>query len=137
MKKALVFSLLSLLSCVFLNAQDEKLLETKGKLASCKVEIPLTYKKKDAITCEKAAVQYKDKQLVLLSYDKKSNDISFEYYYIDMMEAKGRKFVYLVRPEDHGKAYSDINAIFLKFNPEYDSFYLADCFDEVMKDSAN
>ncbi len=134
MKIKITFLFLVLLSLVSMTNKDkEELFKNEAKLSSCRLDIPLTYRKKDDIIVAEKAKILKDKELILLHCDEKTNSITFKRYYL-VSEVKGSDiFNYLTIRNDflEGKKV----AIFLKYTNKYDRFYLSECFDKVLSEN--
>jgi GTPase Era involved in 16S rRNA processing len=125
----MAFGLMSLTS-----RTQEELFKNESKLVSCRQNIPLTYKKKDDIIVAEKAKTLKDKELILLHYNKKAGSVSFKRYYL-VSETKGSNvFNYLVSKKDYLEKKEV--AIFLKYTDKYDRFYLAECFDKVLSENS-
>ncbi len=120
---ALVLSLTS-------RSQQTELFAGETLLNDCKVDIPLTYDKKDKAEYEKAALDYKDVRLVLLHCDKKTKKVSYSTYYIVVDNTTDQTFVYLETPENHNS--NTKKALFIPFNLKYDRFYREECFDKII-----
>ena len=134
MKIRITFFLLISLGLVSMTIkQPDELFKNESKLANCKQEIPLTYKKKDDRKVTEMAKILKDKELILLHFEKKSTSVTFKRYYL-VSEVKGNDiFNFLIAKNDY-LANKKV-AVFLKYTDKYDRFYLADCFDKVLAEN--
>src|SRR5690554_2338556 len=127
-KVILVFAFALLTS----NAQSQsvkELFKGESNLSSCFQDIPLTYKKKDDIKVSKKSEELKGKELVLLQYSKKENQVSVKRYYL-ISETKGTTIYNFLISKENYEANKKV-AVFLKFSPKTDRFYEADCFDDI------
>ena len=79
------------------------------------------------------AVELKGKELVLLHYEKKSGEVTYERYYLESEISGSDIFNLLIRKQNYldGKKI----VIFLKFSSKTDSFYLSDCFDKILSEN--
>lgn len=113
-------------------SQTSELFPGASKLASCKVDIPLTYKKKDRERYIKGATENKNIELVLLKYNKRTKKLSCAKYYLDVYETANKTFVIAEKPENHIHGHSPKIVEFIDMNPKYDCFYKAKCFKEIL-----
>lgn len=126
--------ILSLFITSSIFAQNSKELFTgENALNECLQDIPLTYKKKTDLIVADKAKELKNKEIILLQYDKKSGDLIYFRFYLISEFINNEVYNYLISAKDFelGKKI----AVFLKFTPKYDRFYLAHCFDQVLSEN--
>lgn len=131
MKIKLLFSLCATLLFFSMTTDgNEELFANESKLNSCRLDIPLTYgKRDDKIVAEKAQT-LKGKELVLLRYDKKSKEVTYKRYYLES-ETKGSTiYNYLIARKNYLENKKTV--LFLNYKSKYDRFYLSECFDEIV-----
>ena len=133
--KAILILFISLTISLKLFGQEIELFLGENKLNSCRLDIPLTYKKKHRTEYIKAAKENKDVELVLLRYDKKTKKVKYSTYYIVAIKRENETLVYLETTDNHASDDGQINALFVQFKPKYDRFYTADCFKNVLAEN--
>jgi len=134
MKIRLTLLLLITIGLISLTTKEkEDLFKNESKLNSCRQEIPLTYKKKDDIIVAEKAKILKDKELILLHFDKNTNGVTFKRYYL-VTEEKGNDIFNFLIAKNNYLANKKI-AVFLKYTEKYDRFYLAECFDKIVAEN--
>lgn len=109
-----------------------------GSLASCVVDLPLTYAPRDRERYMQAAKFLEDQELVLVTWDRKAGKGSYQRVFV-MTEAMkdGTTAVYLEHAADRLKSGGMKEAWFPRIKPATQRFYDAQCFDEqVAVDSA-
>jgi hypothetical protein len=128
------FLLLLLLLIIGTKKSDVELFEGETLLKDCFVDIPLTYTRANDKLVAIKAKELKDQELVLLNFNNKTKQVSYKRYYLVSDGENGKDiFNYLIAPENYEKYKNgEINAIFLKFRPKYDRFYISKCFDSTM-----
>ncbi len=130
MKKLIFTSLLYLIAFNNISySQNEELFKGENLLDTCKLNIPLTYKKKDMKVCAITGNEYKDKEIILLRYDIEKNELSYSPCYIVVDD----KFIYFETPEMHASTSLERKAIFLNYNPNKQRFYDAACFKNILE----
>lgn len=117
--------------------QVAELFQDENKLSECRVDIPLTYKKRDKPTYIKGATENKDIKLVLVHYNKKTKQATYTFYYIVVDNSLGETFVYLQTPEQYSSKSKTKQAVFVKFTTKYDRFYKAECFESLLAANPN
>lgn len=131
----LSFLLVLLVIVTSFQSNPEELFEGEMLLKECFVDIPLTYTKANEKKVDAKAKELEGQELILLNFNKKTKRVSYKRYYLISEKGENDKkiFNYLVLPEYY-EAYKkgEIHAIFLKFRPKYDRFYISKCFDSVM-----
>lgn len=134
--KTSVLLILSLFLLTSASVKDEELFKNENLLAHCRQDIPLTYKKKDDIKVAQIAETLKDKELVLLHYNKKTGSVTYTRYYLVSQKSDKTVFSYLVPSKEYkNKKKNQIVAVFIKYSAKYDRFYLAECFDKVLSEN--
>ncbi|MCR9173462.1 MAG: hypothetical protein NXI10_13255 [bacterium] len=107
------------------NAQNE-LFENDSIFVNCKLDIPLTYKKKDKNEVLKKSKELHDQQLIYLTVSKNTGKIYYKKCYL----RDDGEYYYLVSPEH---AYSEtFSAVFAPYKAKQNSFFNADCFEEIL-----
>ncbi len=130
----LTITVLSLVSLTT-GAKKDKLIKVDNLLDSCRLNIPLTYSKKDSKIVHEKAKELKGQELVLLHFDKKTSEISYKRYYLESEYNADSKLIanYLIIPSKYENYLKgDINVVFLKYKSKYDRFYKSTCFDSIM-----
>lgn len=118
--------------------QDTELFPGENKLSSCQTKISITsyYKTKDKNSYIQKLKEFKDIEIVLLTYNKKTKTAKYTNYYIVVDEKSDHTFVYLETPEDHKKLSGKKQAFFISDNPKTERFYVFDCFLKTISDNA-
>lgn len=118
-------------------AQEVELFPGEGKLNDCKIETPMSlyYKTKDKAAFIQKAKQYKDTELVLLTYNKKTKTATYKSYYLVVDERKEQVFVYLESPESHKEISGNKQAVFLSDNPKNERFYVLECLLKTVSEN--
>lgn len=116
-------------------AKKGELFNGDNLLDSCRLNIPLTYSKKNSKIVHKKAKELKGEELVLLQFNKKTQDVTYKRYYLESVLTIDSKSIanYLIIPskyDDYLKG--DIEVVFLKYQSKYDRFYKSTCFDSIM-----
>jgi len=126
MKTILLFFFLITLSS---SAEAQKaLFENESLFVGCKLDIPLTYKKKHRSVIVERAKELYDEELVLLSV----LSTGVKYYQKCYLRSDG-EFSYLVSPED---AFSEpSNAVFVSYNEKNNAFYTSNCFEAILAEN--
>jgi len=136
MKIKIAFVLLIAFGLVSMTTKGpEELFKNESKLADCRQEIPLTYKKKDDQKVAEIAKTLKDKELILLHYDKKTSEITYRRYYLVSQVKGNNTYNFLIGKSDY-LSHKNV-AVFLKYSDKCDRFYAADCFDKIVADNSD
>ena len=114
--------------------QDE-LFNGETKFASGRINLPFNNTRKSEREIEQKAKDLKDKELILLHFNSNTGDVTYgRYFLLSEMDAKTKTTSsYLVRASDY-KNEKNI-ATHPKYSDKNDRFYVAECFDEVLKNN--
>jgi len=115
-----------------LNAQDSDKFSGESQLKECIVDLPLTYMTKEKVQYTESARALKDKELIFMTFDKKKKTATYQRLYVNVMPGKDGDIVYLETSEDHAKTSGNKQALFTRYYPDKNRYYLAECFDETM-----
>jgi hypothetical protein len=125
-KHLLILSLFTLSIRSF--AQDKERFAGETELRQCEVKVDLYYSTKRNPDLMKSVELYKDKQLVLVTTDKKKGT-TYTYYYLVGTEIPNiGSSAYLVEPKFLDKDLKERFFLFLDYKPKKHIFYDAECF---------
>ena len=103
------------------------------KLSSCHADIPLYYSTKGQEALVKAAKEFENVEIVLVTNEKKGL-ASYKFYYIESYEGTYGPSAFLVSPADHNSESKTRSEFFIDYKPKKHTFYRADCFREKLKE---
>lgn len=107
----------------------------ESKLVECKAEIPLYYSTKGQKDLMKAAKEYENIEIVLISKRKKGK-ASYKFYYLIRDKSNYGPTAYLVDSRDFRSKTPNKKSLFLNYKPKKHFFYEAECFrDKLQSDS--
>lgn len=121
-----------LIGLTALRGEKEKFIGEQ-KLSSCHAEIPLYYSSKRQEELVKAAKEFENVEIVLVTNEKKGL-ASYKFYYIETYEGAYGTSAFLVSPEDHNSESKTRTEFFIDYKPKKHTFYQADCFREKLKE---
>jgi hypothetical protein len=124
-KQLLLLSLFTLSLQSF--GQDKERFAGETELRQCEVKVDLYYSTKRNADLMKSVELYKDKQLVLVTVDKKKGT-TYTYYYLVGAETSIGPTAYLVEPKFLDKDLKERFFLFLDYKPKKHIFYDAECF---------
>jgi hypothetical protein len=132
MQKLRLIILLLTLPIVAFGQSTDQVFEGESYLKDCLADIPITYKKKDLDAVLSAAQKFKNIELVFLHVDKKTRKIDYQRYFIEALAINGLETAYLRLPENMNSETPQM--IFPPYDPKWDRFYVASCFDVKIKE---
>jgi hypothetical protein len=106
--------------------QIEELFDGENTLSECRIDLPLTFKKKDKPVFEKSAIEMKGILLSRVYYNSKTGKVTYKNYYV-VIEGE---FVYLMKPKDYENNSGMKKAIFPPNKEKENRYYKANCFEE-------
>ncbi|UII26902.1 hypothetical protein LVD15_00250 [Fulvivirga maritima] len=107
--------------------QDKERFDGENELRECEVQVGLYYSTKRNPELMKSVELYKDKQLALLTIDKKKCT-TYTYYYLVGDTTSLGPTAYLVEPKFLDADIKERVYLFLDYKPKKHIFYNAECF---------
>ncbi|RTQ48531.1 hypothetical protein EJV47_16295 [Hymenobacter gummosus] len=105
------------------------------QLSTCALNLPLTYLKKDMPAALSAAKAHQNEELVLLSYNPQTHQVSMQRVYVLVFTQPktGKEIIYQETAAEHRRPNSSSRkALFTRLNPQTDRYYRAECFDQTV-----
>ena len=108
--------------------QDKERFAGETELRQCEIKVDLYYSTKRNPDLMKSVELYKDKQLALVTIDKKKGTTYTYYYLVGTEIPKIGSSAYLVEPKFLDNDLKERFFLFLDYKPKKHIFYDAECF---------
>ena len=126
--KQIVLLLLMLLTIPTLGQKKERF-EGENELKECVVKVDLYYSGKRNADLMKSVALYENKQLALVTVNKKK-ETTYTYYYLVETQSSFGPTAYLVEPKFITENLRTKHFVFLDYKPKKHIFYNSECFRE-------